>query len=321
MHPDYDFGAVDTVTDRRPLRKLLGFVSHEDDEFQFGVEVIESTVLLVRMEKGTREEVSSEVWRGYRRAFEEAYTKLSKSAKGSTSHHRIVSYKFGGLKLIVRSAVDAYLKDLLTKPGSSPDTEKDQLHQDDLCEYMKATSLEQEGPSVVEEPKAPGLAVVRGGEHIPHTATSELQTHAHVKLAKKPWTIQQKIADLWLSQTPNLIIAAHEYAGTKWPRDRSGQASLAAFVDIVTKDVHQDLADWETVNSRTLCRYLKVLKEVVAVARTSRGPLVVQHARQAKHLVVTKADSGGLRVVSDELRRQWSINSDASSSRGNFQPN
>ena len=232
MHLGYDFGTVDIITDRRPLRKLLDFVSHEDDEFQFGVEVIERTVLLVRMEKGTREEVSSGVWRGYRSAFEEAYTKVSKSAEGSTSHHRIVSYKFGGLKLIVRSAVDTYFADLLTQPGSSQDTEKDQHDEKNLCEYMKAASLGQEGPSVVEEPNAPGIDFVRGGEHIPHSATAELKTYARHKFAKKRWNIQQKMADLWLSQTPNLIIAAHEYAGTKWPKARSGQASLAAFVDI-----------------------------------------------------------------------------------------
>ena len=303
MHPGYDIGAVDIVTDRRPLRKLLGFVSQEDDKFQFGVEVVEGTVLFVRMEKGTREEVSPETWRGYRSAFEEAYTKMCKSAKGSTSHYRIVSYRFGGLKFIVRSAVDAYLEDLVPKPKSLSDTGNDQHAEDELCEYMKAASLGQEGPSVVEEPEAPGIEVIRGGARIPHTATSELKTN--YKFAKKQWSIQQKMADLWLSQTPNLIIAAHEYVGTKWSRDRFGQASLAAFVDIKTKDTHQDLAEWKTVNLQTLCRYLKVLKEVVAIARTSKGPFVVKHARQSMHLVVTKADTGGLRAMSEELRRRW----------------
>lgn len=45
----------------------------------------------------------------YRIAFEQIYTAVESVAKRTTSHHRILNYKFGGLNLLVRSVADAYL--------------------------------------------------------------------------------------------------------------------------------------------------------------------------------------------------------------------
>ncbi len=81
-----------------------------------------NTALFVRIERQTREELPSTIFHGYRQAFEEQYTKLLASAKGSTSHHRIVRYRFGGLDLLVRSGVDAYLRELVTGSDSAEET-------------------------------------------------------------------------------------------------------------------------------------------------------------------------------------------------------
>lgn len=112
LKPDFDFAAVRLVTDRRPLRNLFVFVDSELDAFRFGVVIIGTTAFLSRMEKETRQERPKGGYQGYRQGFEESYTKLATSTKGSTSHHRIVSYCFGGLKLLVRSAVDVYTEDI-----------------------------------------------------------------------------------------------------------------------------------------------------------------------------------------------------------------
>lgn len=120
--PDFDFAAVDVVSDRRSLRKLYGFVTGEPEAFEFGVEIVGNTALFVRTERQTREELPSTTFHGYRQAFEEQYTNLSASARGSTSHHRIVRYKFGGLDLLVRSGVDLYLQELMTGSNSLEET-------------------------------------------------------------------------------------------------------------------------------------------------------------------------------------------------------
>lgn len=116
--PDFDFAAVEVVSDRRPLRRLYGFVTGEPEAFEFGVEAVGNAALFIRRERQTWDELPSSTFHGYRQAFGEYYTKLSASAKGSTSQHDIVRYKFGGLNLLVRSGVDAYLQELVKWPDS-----------------------------------------------------------------------------------------------------------------------------------------------------------------------------------------------------------
>lgn len=121
--PGFEFAAVDVVSDRQPLRKLYGFVTGEPEAFEFGVKIVGNTALFIRIEKPTREELPSAAFHGYRQTFEEQYTKLSAYAKGSTSQHRIVRYKFGGLGLLVRSGVDAYLEGLVKLSDSLEKTD------------------------------------------------------------------------------------------------------------------------------------------------------------------------------------------------------
>lgn len=69
----FDFTNINTVTDRKPIRYLLGFVRAETTAFKFGITVIGNTALLTRMEKRTREHPSRR-FNGYQDALEEQYT-------------------------------------------------------------------------------------------------------------------------------------------------------------------------------------------------------------------------------------------------------
>lgn len=64
------------------------------------------TVLLSRWETRTREQGLPT---SYGFNFEEASTTPAAGCEGSTSHHRIVKYNFGGLSMIVRFEVDAFI--------------------------------------------------------------------------------------------------------------------------------------------------------------------------------------------------------------------
>lgn len=305
MHPKFDFGQVDVVTDRRPLRKLIGFVENEVEDFEFGAEAIGNTVLFVRMEKITRETIPPGAYRGYRQRFEEAYTKISSSAGGSTSHHRIARYNLGGLDFIVRSAFDAYLEDVASKLEVSTGSGKERHREEDLTSYMKAASLLGDAPSMNDTPEAPGLHVIHGGEKIPYAALVEFKTRS--RFSKSPWNIKEKLPDLWLSQTPTLIEAAHQNVGTKWSRAQFPGPRMAEFVDITVRDMHAELNNWQTRNSNTIRNFLIVLEKVVAIARASRCPLIVKYVKEGDRLVIAKAETGGVPTLPVEIRTQWSV--------------
>ncbi len=303
MHPNFSFDTIDVMTDRRPIRKLFAFVSGDAEYFEFGVEVIGTTALFVRMEKQTRDEIPPGAFQGYRRAFEEEYTKLSISAKGSTSHHRVIHYNFGGLQFLVRSAVDAYVEDL-TKTPEAPKA-SDKHKGDDLIKYMKAASLGNAAPSIVDRPEAPGLTVVHGGRNIPHAAVLELKTC--FKFAKKPFELQQKMPDLWISQTPNFVEAAHQNVGTKWSRKKDGQPRLAEFVKHEVKPMREELINWEDANATTLRKLLAVLRQVVEAAKAINAPCIVSYQREEAALWVTKAGRGMIPSMPEDLHKKWSV--------------
>ena len=168
MHPDFGLGEVDIIIDRSPLHNLLMFASHEGDYFQFGVQVVGKTALFVRMEKQTRDEIPRRTFQGYRQAFEDGYTSVASLTKGSTSHHCIAVYSFGGLQLLIRSAVDAYLEDLATDSSQETGQTNDKNNVEILVDSIRATALNTAAPSVINAPEAPGLTIVLGSRHVSH---------------------------------------------------------------------------------------------------------------------------------------------------------
>lgn len=175
----FDFNGLDIFTDRRPIRRLLEFVGGAADDFEFGLEVLGKAVLFTRMEKQSRQLISPGTFQGYRRAFEEAYTKIPSSAQGSTSHHRVIRYRISSLQLLVRSAVDAYLQEEI--PGHTKSARKDIYEPEDLVTFMKAASLSTDAPSIDTTPEAPG---VTGSWWTSDSPFSSSRTHDSFQICK-----------------------------------------------------------------------------------------------------------------------------------------
>ena len=294
--PDFDFAAIDVVSDRRPLRKLYGFVAGEPESFEFGVEIVGNTAIFVRIEQQTREELPSTTFHGFRQAFEEQYTKLSALAKGSTSHHRIVQYTFGGLGLLVRSAVDAYLEELMKEPDSSKVTDaRDPL---DHVNFVQDMSLGERVATLSEtENEFNGqVTVVPGGQKVPHAAVLELTTRS--KFAKRPNVIEQKMADLWISQTPTFIEAYHQGVGYKaYNRHGSQQGK---FEDIKVRSIGDLLTEWETTNAKVLGKLATVLRQVVLGVKKARSPCIVRYKGQGASLGLSTIEA--LPSLSDDMK-------------------
>lgn len=295
-YPDFKFNELDVVTDRRPVRHLLEFVAGTAEGFQFAVEVLGGVAFITRMEKQTRETIPPGMFQGYRRAFEECYTKIPRSAQGSTSHHRVVRYRLGGLQLLVRSAVDAYLQKEVAKSLPS----RKNLAQDDLVSCMKAASVGTDAPSVQDTPEAPGVKVVHGGEQIAHSALLELTTRS--KFAKKPFDIQNKLPDLWLSQTPHYIVAFHQNVGTKWSRQMDGLPRLAEFKDIEIMNMMEGkLQSWEDNNQASIRKLVVVLRQVLKEARAMGAPCIVNYSQDEGCLLMSKLDKGTFAGLPEDL--------------------
>ena len=217
--PDFDFLSIDVITDRRPIRMLYAFVEGQVCAFEFGVSIVgDKTALFTRIEKRTRENGRSV---GYRRGFETKYLKIAVEAKSSTSHHRVVRYILGGMTFLVRSSVDAYLRDRdrvgdssksESADGDDADVEgknvKDEKEEEEeLTDYVQSLSLDEPTPSFRLAQTA-SVVVIPGGRHIPHAATLEMSTRA--KFAFKD-LCARKMPDLWISQTANFLEAFHTY--------------------------------------------------------------------------------------------------------------
>ena len=343
VQPGFAFAEIDVITDRRPLRKLFDFVKANfgsggvsdasartsalttiPEDFQFGVEVVGSTVLFVRKEFATRDHIPPGTFQGYRRAFEEAYTNLKPAAKGSTSHHRVMRYRFAGLRFLVRSSFDAYLENLVPKTtggGPRPDVvndsttwaEKEVPKVEDLVPYLAATSLSAPAPSVKDQPDPPDITVVQAFPHkdrwnhdveeteematdeIPHQALVELKTR--FKFAKSNFDIASRLPDMWLAQTPNFIIALHQNVNTRWVREKYSRPRLAEFVDLDILDMRTKVRQWEEDNAEVLEKLGRILRRIVDISRQMGGQCWIRSCKGQKELLITKS------AAADEERK------------------
>lgn len=130
LHPTFDLNSIDFVTDRNNLRKLFRFACGNPQfihDFKFYIEVINKTVLVTRWEKRAANFVGRGEFRGFGHSFEKEFTKYTKGLEGTTGHHRVAKYRFGGLNMMVRFSTDAFLgsKDMPSGEGNAtkPDLE------------------------------------------------------------------------------------------------------------------------------------------------------------------------------------------------------
>ncbi|KAI9065989.1 hypothetical protein FKP32DRAFT_1566676 [Trametes sanguinea] len=197
-----EWGALDFVLDRSSMRKLLRWVRFADPttpptgalpppfrlDLQLGGE---KTVLVDRWDTRTFETMPL----GFRRNFDEATTAPTTSAQSTKYHHRIVQYDLESLRLMVRFEVDAFTRD-----------------DDDPTDLFANLSLSSSSTPPITTPAttdtSTAIAVVRGGERIPHTSLVEITTRSR-KAAGYKW--YETYSQLFLSQTPHFYLGMHDH--------------------------------------------------------------------------------------------------------------
>ncbi|GAB1319188.1 Geranylgeranyl pyrophosphate synthetase [Madurella fahalii] len=264
---DFQIGDIDLVTDRNNIRKLLRFVQgSSNDAFQIRVEIAgDRTALFTRVEAKTTDIIQG--FRGYGHNFEEAYTKKE---CGSSSHHRIVGYEFGGIKCIVRYETDGYVDN------------KDQPEPaDNVSDAFKGLSISRPD-KVTNDPAA--IIVKTGGRKVNLSSILEIKTRA----AHRTLDMAEVSSQLWISQTPNLVVGYH----------RNG-----VFGNVQLRDTTNEIRQWERTNQKDLGNLACLLMKIIgAVKHSGDQRAVVSYDGGAKLRIVP---GDGKPALPNDLYAKW----------------
>lgn len=284
-NPSFDISAVHVISDRNNLRKLLSFVDPSSDahgvkDFSMQMEFVNGTAILHREETKTKEFIGPDDFRGFGHEFEKAYTR--KRIPLSTGHHRVVSYCFGGLRLVVRHETDGYVDD------GTPTQASKQTAGDNLSSLLGSMSISQ--PTVAKDTTsaASKLTVRQGGRSIPLESTLEIKT----RVQHKPLKVTDVAPQLWLSQTPRLVRAYH---------------NRGIFNAPVVENVSTDVRKWERANQEKLGRLVTLLISIIAKGRP-QGHVSVRYSASKDRLRVDRCV--GKKMFPEDLYQRWKNDND-----------
>ena len=282
--PSFDIRSIDVVTDRNNIRKLLSFIDpsstrNELEAFTIKVEITKNTTMFCRDEAKTVEYIGPSEFRGFGHEFEKAYT--INQIRGSTGHHRIISYRFSGLNFIVRHETDGYV-DTDTRTYSSK--ARNDTH-DGLSSMLEGLSLSPPNSSTGITP-APGskLIIKKEGQLIPLESTLEIKT----RVSHKPIEIQEVAPQLWVSQTPKLVRAYHQSGTFKSPE---------------VKDVTSEIKGWEERKQNDLKKLAALIRKIINVVKGSGGNAVLKYNVETDKLVVYQAERK--EMLPEDLYSKW----------------
>ncbi|KAI1964957.1 hypothetical protein LOZ58_001649 [Ophidiomyces ophidiicola] len=270
-NPSYNINLVDLITDRNNVRKILSFINpniskNGREPFTIDVEVRNNTAIFCRAETETHTFIGPNDFRGYGHEFEKAFT--TTQIPNSTGHHRVISYSFGGLKIIVRYETDAYVAGL-----SNPQPHNVELDDGDLLNSMKTLSLSRTVSRYACTDSK--LVVTEEGKRVPIQSTLEIKTrvfHKHI-------SIQEVLPQLWVSQTPNLVRAYHK-SGWFGPPE--------------VEDVTHEITKWEENHASDLQALVILIEEIIKVVRDNGGNAVIKYDGLSNKLDIWRRDKSGM---------------------------
>jgi hypothetical protein len=294
--PSFDIASVDIVTDRNNIRKLLGVInpqwnSYKREDFTISMEVKNNTVILCRNETKTEEYIGPSEFRGYGHSFEKKCTRPQVSR--STGHHRIISYSFGGLKIVVRYETDGYVSVADAQQSLQPAGHR-APNVDDLSSVLGTLSLSLEGSSPEKTGSASSQLLIRKeGQVVPLHSTLEIKTRAAHRLL----AFEDVVSQLWVSQTPNLVRAYHNRGVFAVPK---------------VEDVAAQVKAWEAQNQKDLTLLAGLIGKIRDVAKKGGGRAILKYDATQENLVFHKVS--GKHMLPKSLYMKWESNNEQGTS-------
>ena len=267
------------------MGNLIRFANSQERTFRFYVELVGNTVFLVRKENSPTEAI--EGVRGYGHTFPETYTNWEADVKNSVSHQRLVKYVFCGLRCLVRSESDGYLKDNSHSESQQlPTSSISSRHarDDGLSSLLPAAESITVGEKVLNE--TADLTVRSAGHEVPQTAIFDLKTRS----ARREIDMEEVYPRLWVSQTPKFIIAYH----------KSGQ-----FDDVQVQDLGDSIHEWEKRNEKLLHRFNTILRQLIDFAKQSPCHKMEVRRMAMGPLQIRKQGEDCWNALPPDLKAKW----------------
>ncbi|KOS40547.1 hypothetical protein ACN38_g8602 [Penicillium nordicum] len=285
--PEFPVTDVDIIACNNTLGQLLRFVRGAGSPFRMLVQVLGKTVFFIRRENSPTEMIPG--IRGYGHTFLEAYTTWNDSVGGSTSHQRVVKYKFADMECLIRFVPDGFLPDLVTdtekaKEEPVPHSQEESMNAEESLASIEDISLS-DALSYATEMAPQKLEVAMQGRRIPQCAVFDVRTRSRAK--RRCDVLKEELPRLWLTQIPNFIIANHT----------NGQ-----FKNIRIRDVRDAVKQWEESEQLTLRKFASLLQMIVAFARSLEdGRLEIEHT------ILPLTAACPTLAIETETRNHWPV--------------
>ena len=243
MNPNYPAGEIDIYTSRNMIECLLHFIQKkigdQDKSFRILVHVVGRTVFLSRYTSDPNEKIQGIVGYGNN------YLKASLTYKGETrdaiNYQRLVQYKFAGMKMIVRWGSDGYHPHLNSSLFTPSSLGLNPLSNPDAKDLTDSET---------------SLHLKPAGEIISQSAVLDIKTRSALPYAKTAKDVlASEMPRLWITQTPNLVVARHKYG-------------LFAPDEVHQFDARAAVQAWEKNSEAELEKLGALLKEIIVLEET-----------------------------------------------------
>ncbi|KAK7747350.1 hypothetical protein SLS53_001603 [Cytospora paraplurivora] len=281
---------VDIVACGSTLGNLLRFIRGEDRQFRMLVELVEGTIFFIRRESSP---FIPDV-KGYGHSFPEAYTTWEGEVKGSVSHQRVLSYRFGGLGFLLRFEGDGYLWDgdeVVRADGDHKSATVNDFNATQSVEEL-AAELNRSRVTGAQPTHGDNLKIIHAGNLVSQDRIFDLKTRSVRRKEADRFedTFGEQLPRLWVSQIPRFILAYHKHG---------------LFEEISIRDARSDVKSWERNHVDVLSRLAALLHRIVGLVRSrSDGRLELRHETVGTLEVREQpADSGD--ALSASVRCLW----------------
>ncbi|KAF2124744.1 hypothetical protein P153DRAFT_301357 [Dothidotthia symphoricarpi CBS 119687] len=283
VKPEAKLDDIDIIVNRNSLRKLLDFAAgRRRDPWRMDLHLVKNTLFISRKEMSARAMVRGNGNSGYGHNFEKAFTKPEPGLDGSSSHHRVIRYRFGSLECAVRFEVDAYYED----PDLPDPTDPAQQSLDQIATTMAQLQINEPQPSTT---KKGNTQVIVKGNPVDPAKLAEIKTRKQVN-------INDALPQLWFGRTPYLLTGRHENG---------------VFGSISCSHVQLQFKAWETDNQEALRKMVTLLTDLKRIVQgMDRGAAILTVLDKGGPLQIFKMKNATGVLPKHMITKYWTFGSE-----------